>query len=146
MDYKDISERIALLTQEIRDLQDMNAQYRKQSEYTRRISRAAHEARELRLFADQGRAVEDDAEENCLTRYNFVRRNPPTIGAVAAGGGFACIQYTTRKGWVGWAAIAAGMVAFYAVAALFRREGHREGYMDGYDAWIRGRHQQSVWD
>jgi len=50
MDYKDISERIALLTQEIRDLQDMNGQYRKQSEHTRRISRATQEARQLRLL------------------------------------------------------------------------------------------------
>lgn len=53
---------------------------------------------------------------------------------VAAVGGFVCIRYTTRKGWVGWAAITAGMLAFYAVASLFRREGHREGYMDGYDS------------
>jgi hypothetical protein len=50
MDYKDISERIALLTQEIRDLQDMNARYWKETEYTQRVSRAAHEARELRLL------------------------------------------------------------------------------------------------
>ena len=44
MDYKDISERIALLTQEIHELQDMNEQYSKLSE-----GRAAHELRELRL-------------------------------------------------------------------------------------------------
>ena len=49
VDYKDISERIVLLTQEIHDLQEMNARYWKQSEYTRRISRAAHESREIRL-------------------------------------------------------------------------------------------------
>jgi len=49
VDYKDISERIALLTQEIHDLQEMNARYWKQSEHTRRISHAAHESRELRL-------------------------------------------------------------------------------------------------
>jgi hypothetical protein len=50
VDYKDISERIALLTQQIRDLQEMNARYCKESEYTRRISRVAHGARELRLL------------------------------------------------------------------------------------------------
>ena len=49
MDYKDISERIALLTQEIRDLQQMNAAYSKQSESSQRTSRASHEERELRL-------------------------------------------------------------------------------------------------
>ena len=49
MDYKEISERIALLTQEIRVLEGMNARYWKQTEYTRRISRAAHESREIRL-------------------------------------------------------------------------------------------------
>ena len=49
MDYKDISERIALLTQEIRDLQRMNATYSKQSEGSQRTSRASHEERELRL-------------------------------------------------------------------------------------------------
>jgi len=49
MDYKDISERIALLAQEIRDLQEMNARYWKQSERTRRLGRATHENRELRL-------------------------------------------------------------------------------------------------
>ena len=37
MDYKDISERIALLTQEIRDLQDMNEQYSKLSEGNQRL-------------------------------------------------------------------------------------------------------------
>jgi hypothetical protein len=50
VDYKDISERIAFLTQEIHDLQEMNARYSKETEYTRRISRAAHEARALRLL------------------------------------------------------------------------------------------------
>ena len=49
MDYKDISERIALLTQEIRDLQRMDTPYLKQSEGNHRISRASHEERELRL-------------------------------------------------------------------------------------------------
>jgi hypothetical protein len=49
MDYKDISERIAVLTREIRDLQEMNDQYSKQSEGNQRIGRAAHESRELRL-------------------------------------------------------------------------------------------------
>jgi hypothetical protein len=49
VNYKDISECIALLTQEIRALQERNARYCKETEYTRRISRAAHEARELRL-------------------------------------------------------------------------------------------------
>jgi hypothetical protein len=45
MDYKDISERIALLTQEIRDLQRLNGPH----EGNQRISRASHEERELRL-------------------------------------------------------------------------------------------------
>jgi uncharacterized small protein (DUF1192 family) len=49
MDYKDISERIALLTQEIRDLQEMTPAYPKQSESNQRTSRASREARELRL-------------------------------------------------------------------------------------------------
>jgi hypothetical protein len=49
MDYKDISERIGLLTREIRDLQEVNAQYSKQNEGNQRIGRAAHESRELRL-------------------------------------------------------------------------------------------------
>ena len=50
VDYKDISERIAVLTQEIRDLQEMNVRYSKETEHTRRISRAAHEGRALRLL------------------------------------------------------------------------------------------------
>ena len=50
MDYKEISERIALLMQEVRDLQQMNARYCQQSEYTRRINRPAHETREIRLL------------------------------------------------------------------------------------------------
>ena len=49
MDYQEISGRIALLTQEIRDLQEMNARYWKQSERTRRLGRAIYENRELRL-------------------------------------------------------------------------------------------------
>jgi hypothetical protein len=50
MDYKDTSERIALLTQEIRDLQEINAHYSKPSESTHRTNRASREARELRLL------------------------------------------------------------------------------------------------
>jgi hypothetical protein len=46
MDYKDIAERIARLTQEIRDLQRMNASH---SDGNQRISRASHGERELRL-------------------------------------------------------------------------------------------------
>src|SRR5438552_13477690 len=49
MDYKDISERIALLTQEIRDLQQINAPYPNQRDGHHRIDRASHEQRELRL-------------------------------------------------------------------------------------------------
>ena len=45
MDYKDISECIALLTQEIRDLRRMNDSH----EGDGRTSRASHEERELRL-------------------------------------------------------------------------------------------------
>jgi hypothetical protein len=37
------------LTEEIHDLQEMNARYWQQTEYTRGISRAAHESREIRL-------------------------------------------------------------------------------------------------
>jgi len=48
MDYKDISERIALLTQEIRDLQRMNEPHSTHSG-NYRIDRASHEQRELRL-------------------------------------------------------------------------------------------------
>ena len=46
MDYKDISERIALLTQEIRELQQMNEPYQSDGS---RGNRASHEQRELRL-------------------------------------------------------------------------------------------------
>ena len=49
MEYKDISERVAFLAQEIRDLRQMNASYSKQSEGSQRTSRASHEERELRL-------------------------------------------------------------------------------------------------
>jgi len=49
MDYKEISERIALLTQEIRDLQGMNEPYSKHSEGNQKISRASHDERALRL-------------------------------------------------------------------------------------------------
>ena len=45
MDYKDISERVALLTHEIRDLQRMNDSH----EGDGRTSRASHDERELRL-------------------------------------------------------------------------------------------------
>ena len=48
MDYKDISGSIALLTQEIRDLQRMDALYPKQSD-DNRANRASREQRELRL-------------------------------------------------------------------------------------------------
>jgi len=48
MDYKDISERIALLTQEIRDLQRMNEPH-STHEGNYRTDRASHEQRELRL-------------------------------------------------------------------------------------------------
>jgi hypothetical protein len=44
MDYKYISERIALLTQEIRDLQRIEL-----SDSNHRINRTTHEQRELRL-------------------------------------------------------------------------------------------------
>ena len=47
--YKDISERIALLMQEIRDLQERNAQYCKGNGNSRNMNRTAHDARELRL-------------------------------------------------------------------------------------------------
>ena len=49
MDYKDIAERIALLTQEIRDLQRMNEPHSTQSEGKQRMDRASREQRELRL-------------------------------------------------------------------------------------------------
>ncbi len=49
MDYKDISERIAVLTQEIRELQRMNEPYSMHSDGSHRIDRASHEQRELRL-------------------------------------------------------------------------------------------------
>jgi hypothetical protein len=49
MEYKDISERVAFLAQEIRDLRQMNASYSKQSEGSQRTNRAFHEERELRL-------------------------------------------------------------------------------------------------
>ena len=49
MDYKDISERIALLKQEIRDLQRMNEPRATHSEGNHRTDRASHEQRELRL-------------------------------------------------------------------------------------------------
>jgi len=47
MDYKDISERIALLTREIRDLQGMNEPYSKHE--GNRVNRASHDERALRL-------------------------------------------------------------------------------------------------
>jgi len=49
MDYQDISESIALLTREIRDLQEKNAQYCKGNGNARDMNRTAHNARELRL-------------------------------------------------------------------------------------------------
>ena len=49
MDYKDISERIAVLTQEIRELQRMNEPYLMHSDGSHGIDRASHEQRELRL-------------------------------------------------------------------------------------------------
>ena len=84
-----------------------------------------------RLSADQWSKIRREYDEwikGMQTCSNML------LIVVAAAGGFVCIRYTTRKGWLGWAAITAGMLAFYAVAALFKREGHREGYMDGYDA------------
>jgi hypothetical protein len=91
VDYKDISERIALLTQEIRNLQEMNARYCKESEHTRRISRAAHEARALRLLQ-----IKDDLSRMMAKRtasatqpITFEKAIPPTIGAVSAGEGGA---------------------------------------------------------
>jgi len=50
MDCKDISERIALLTQEIRDLQEKNAEFRKQTEYAQSTNRSANDTRMLRLM------------------------------------------------------------------------------------------------
>ena len=49
VDYKDIAERIALLTQEIRDLQRMNEPDSTHSEGKPRMDRASREQRELRL-------------------------------------------------------------------------------------------------
>ena len=48
MDYRDISERIALLTQEIRDLQRINSAYPNQSDGSP-LNRTSYEQRELRL-------------------------------------------------------------------------------------------------
>jgi FtsZ-binding cell division protein ZapB len=50
MDYRDISERIALLTQEIRDLQEKNAEFRKQTEYAQSTNRSVNDTRMLRLM------------------------------------------------------------------------------------------------
>lgn len=49
MDYRDISERIALLMQEMRDLEGENARYCKGTRNIRDMNRTAHDARELRL-------------------------------------------------------------------------------------------------
>jgi hypothetical protein len=49
MDYKDIAERIALLTQEIRDLQRMNEPPLNGQQGKQRMGRASREQRELRL-------------------------------------------------------------------------------------------------
>ena len=48
MDYKDISERIALLTQEIREVQRINSAYPNQSDGNP-LNRTPYEQRELRL-------------------------------------------------------------------------------------------------
>ena len=80
MDYKDISDRIALLTQEIRELQRMNAPH----EGHQRISRASHEERELQdRRIDQHQVVEDDV---AAYTKGAVGGNPPTIGAVVGKG------------------------------------------------------------
>ena len=55
MDYKDISERIALLTQEIRDLQQVNDDPRNQ-----KINGASHGERELRLRQIRNELSRDD--------------------------------------------------------------------------------------
>jgi hypothetical protein len=47
---KDTSERIAILMQEIRDLQENDAEFRKQNEYAHRTGRSAHDTRMLRLM------------------------------------------------------------------------------------------------
>ena len=49
MDYKDIAERIALLTQEIRDLQRMNEPHSTHNESKQRTDRVSREQRELPL-------------------------------------------------------------------------------------------------
>ena len=49
MDYKDTSERIALLTQEIRDLQRMNEPHSTHGEGRQWMDRSSREQRELRL-------------------------------------------------------------------------------------------------
>jgi len=85
MDYKDISERIALLTQEIRDLQRMNEPHATHSEGNHRTDRASHEQRELRLRQIKRGVVEDDVEAY-TTRA--VRRTLRPL-AVAAGEGGA---------------------------------------------------------
>src|SRR5437016_3135062 len=85
MDYKDISERIALLTQEIRDLQQINAPYPNQRDGHHRIDRASHEQRELRL-----RQIKEELWRMMLKPTQREQEtNPPTIGAVAAGEGGA---------------------------------------------------------
>ena len=49
MHYEDISGRISTLTQEIREIQEMNAQYWELNQRTQQ-ERAAYEARALRLL------------------------------------------------------------------------------------------------
>jgi hypothetical protein len=49
VDYRDISERVALLTQEIRELQRVNEPLSTHSEGKPRMDRASREQRELRL-------------------------------------------------------------------------------------------------
>jgi hypothetical protein len=49
VDYRDISQRISVLKQEIRDIREMNEQYLERKVQTQ-TERAAHDAREIRLL------------------------------------------------------------------------------------------------
>ena len=70
----------------------------------------AHEVESLkRLSADQWSRIRREYDE--WIKGMQVCGNV-LLMIVAAVGGFVCIRYTTRKGWVGWAAITAGMLAF----------------------------------
>src|SRR5436309_2781386 len=84
-----------------------------------------------KLSAEQWAKVRSDYRDWAKRMQVF---NNVVLLVIVVAGFFACVHYLKWNGWISWAAFAAGVMALCAVGTLFNRVGHREGYLDGYEA------------